>query len=320
MTALVRRLVAALALLGVVALPAAAQPAAVAVGVEVQPDTVRVGEPFLVSVRVRAPLGDWIVFPPGPDTSEVVQALDPPDVRGGRDTAAVDRTAYYRVAAWDVGEREVHLAAVRVRSAEGEREYALPAPHVFVASVLPADTSLRVPKPARPPVEFPRPWWLPWLIGLVVAGLIGLLVWWWWRRRRHRLPPPRPQLEPYAEAEVRFAQLEALHLVEAGERGRYVALAVEVLRDYLARRFAQARPSLTSGELLRALRETREVPNERLALLLHEGDLVKFARRPLSDEQARALGRESRAIVQAVHAASQPPAGVEPAERARGVA
>jgi hypothetical protein len=314
MSARPSRIAAVLALLCAAVAPAAAQPPAVAVGVDVGADTVRVGEPFLISVRVRAPLGDSVLFPAGPDSTQVVQAIDPPDVRGGSDTAAVDRTAYYRVAAWDTGEQEVHLAAVRVRGADGEWEYELPAPRVFVATVLPADTSLRVPKPARPPIEFPRPWWIPWLIGVVVAGLIGLLFWWWWRRRRNRHAPAMPQLEPYAEAEERFARLEALHLVEAGERGRYVALTIEVLRDYLARRFAEAPPSLTSGELLRALRDAREVPGDRLALLLHEGDLVKFARRPVSDEQARTLGRESRAIVQAVHSASERP------ELARGAA
>lgn len=311
MTMRAARLSLALALLGAAAAPAMAQRAPVGVGVDVVPDTVRVGEPFLLSVRVRASRGDSVIFPPGPDSTQQVQAIDPPDVRGSDDSAAVDRTAYYRVAAWDVGSLAVQLADVRVRSAEGEFAYALPALPVTVTSVLPEDTTLRVPKPARDPIEFPRPWWIPWLIGLLVAGILGLLFWWWWRRRRNRRVPPAPRLEPYAEAEQRFAQLEALHLVEAGERGRYVALAVEVLRDYLARRFAEALPSLTSVELLQALREAREVPGDRLALLLHEGDLVKFARRPVSDDQARALGRESRAIVQAVHAASQPPEELE---------
>jgi hypothetical protein len=36
-------------------------------------------------------------------------------------------------------------------------------------------------------------------------------------------------------------------------------------------------------------------------------DLVKFARRPVSSERAREMGRDARAIVGHEHTASQPP-------------
>ena len=50
------------------------------------------------------------------------------------------------------------------------------------------------------------------------------------------------------------------------------------------------------------------MPFERLTRLLTEADLIKFARRPVSGERAREIGREARAIVEAEHKASQPPA------------
>jgi hypothetical protein len=40
--------------------------------------------------------------------------------------------------------------------------------------------------------------------------------------------------------------------------------------------------------------------------LLTEADLIKFARRPVSSERARELGREARSIVTLEHKASQP--------------
>jgi hypothetical protein len=40
---------------------------------------------------------------------------------------------------------------------------------------------------------------------------------------------------------------------------------------------------------------------------LTDTDLIKFARRPVSGERARELGREARAIVGIEHRASQPP-------------
>jgi hypothetical protein len=81
---------------------------------------------------------------------------------------------------------------------------------------------------------------------------------------------------------------------------------IEVLRDYLAARYAEASLSHTSTELQRSVGGLPFVPHERLTRVLTEADLIKFARRPVSSERARDLGREARAIVTLEHKASQP--------------
>jgi hypothetical protein len=136
------------------------------------------------------------------------------------------------------------------------------------------------------------------LLGLLALALLALLLWWWLRRRRHR--PGPPPIDALQHAEREFARVERLGLLGAGERGRFVALMVEVLRDYLALRVPGAAPSLTSSELVRHLRTRRTMPVQRLATLLGEADLVKFARRPVTAERARELGQEARAIVHEV--------------------
>jgi hypothetical protein len=144
------------------------------------------------------------------------------------------------------------------------------------------------------------PWWY-WLVAaLLAAALLGLLIWWWRRRRKQVQAPP---LVPIEEARRAFARIDALGLLEAGERGRFVALNVEVLRDYLARRTPEALRSLTSTELLHAVHARNEIPVQRLAPLLTEADLVKFARRPISAEHARELAGEARAVVDGVEQA-----------------
>lgn len=277
-------------------------PAAVRAGISVSVDSVTVGTPFVIQLRVRAPAGSTVDFPPGPDTTGVVQSLDPPQLVAGPDSAVVDRTMRYRVAAWDVGARSVDLGSVRVHQGAFTRELRLEPVAVKVVSVLPADSAQRVPKPARPPVEFPRPWWIPWLLALLAASLIGVLVWWYVRRRRRR-PGAVEVIDALAAAEARFRQIDALALPESGEAGRHVALTQEVLREYMARRVPGAHSSLTSRELLAAVARQREVPHERLALLLREGDLVKFAAWPVSADRAHELGRESEAVVRAIDAA-----------------
>ena len=272
-------------------------------GLSVRPDTVTVGEPFRVLVRVRATARATITFPEGPDTSAAVEALDPRIIRDFSTANAVEQTAVYRLAAWDVGSQPLRMGDVTVRRGAEVRSIPLGGLAVFVRSVLPADTAERVPKPARGLLVEGWPWWLLWLALLVAAALIGLGIWWWYRRRRRG--EGAAVLDPYRHAEREFDRVVAMGLLEAGERGRFVALMVEVVREYLARRFTVAPESLTTSELLGALREIGTVPLERLATLLGEADLIKFARRPVSTERARELGRHARELVRDIEEAEQ---------------
>jgi hypothetical protein len=284
--------------------------ARVSYGVRTSADTVRIGDPFTLSIRVRTPPGAVIEFPAGPDSTSAVQLLDPRTVRTTLDSAALDQTATYRLAAWDIGPQPIILGDIIVSGVGADRRISVGRPSIFVRSVLPADSSLRVPKPARPLIDqgVPR-WWLWVLIGAAVA-LVLLALWWWWRRRP---PAPQPAEDPLAIAEREFNRIEALRLVEAGERGRHVALMVDVLRDYLAARYANTPLSLTTSELTRALLRD-QVPLERLARLLDEVDLVKFARRPLTRENALELGREARLIVRTIDAVAKRAAEAQPVQ------
>jgi hypothetical protein len=281
-----------------------AQQIPVKAGVTVTPDSVRIGDPFRITVGIRAPVGATIDFPRVLDSTATVQSLDPVAVRTSADTSAVEQYADYRVAAWDVGDQPIKLDDALVHLNGVERRIPLGGYKVYVRSLLPQDTAQRVPKPPRALFTTKVfPWWI-WALIAAVAIATGLLLWWWWRRR-HR-PKPEVIVDPYERAIREFDRIDALGLVEVGERGRHVALTVEVLRDYLAARYAQANLALTSTELARSMRELPNVPGERLTRLLTEADLIKFARRPVSGDRAREIGREARAIVEAEHVASQP--------------
>jgi hypothetical protein len=282
-------------------------------GVTVVPDTVTVGDPFEVRVRVRAPRGATIEFPEAPDSSGAVEPLDPVQVTPNTDTTATDQIAVYRVAAWDIGSRPIGIPDVLVRQDVGVRRVRLAEVSVFVRSVLPADSAARVPKPARALIIFGLPWWFWALLALAAAAIIALL-WWLWKRRR----PPVETADPFEQAQRAFVRVESLGLVAAGERTRHVALMVEVVRDYLAAVVPPARTSLTSVELLAVLRGDLPGVTKRFASLLAEADLVKFAAKSVSAERANSLGREARAAAEAVRAvqAAAAAAAAQPLERA----
>jgi hypothetical protein len=276
-----------------------AQPATgLRAGVVVSPDTVSVGDPFVVRVRVQAPAGSAVTFPAPPDTTGPVQALDPRRVDTVRSaTGEVDVVATYRVAAWDVDSQPLGLGDVVVRVNGADRRVPLAAYRVYVRSVLPTDSTLRVPKPQRPPVaDGPSllvQWW-PWIVAaLVVIALVSWLVARWLKRRGAR----RPQDDPYGRAVAELDRLERLGLIEAGEPGRLVALAADVVRDFLAARLPAAAPSLTSTEVLSALQDRDEVPHERLDSFLTFADLVKFAALRIAADAARRAFADARGVV-----------------------
>jgi hypothetical protein len=247
-----------------------------------------------------------------------VQSLEPPVVRDGADTLEFsDRIALYRLAPWDVGNLPIRLGDVLVQTDDDERRVALPLPSLFVRSVLPADTALRIPKPARPLLEprMPIPWWW-WLVAALAAVALGLGLW-WWRRRRGEAGPTG---DPFADAENAFQRIERLRLPEAGEPGRHAALMTDVLRRYIAGRIPSAPLALTSGELLAAVRGVPTLSYDRLQRLFAAVDPVKFAAAPIRVDEARALGVEARAVVRAEHQQAENAGAAASVSRSRGAA
>jgi hypothetical protein len=210
----------------------------------------------------------------------------------------------YSLAAWDTGSVALGLPDAVIRHGDITVRVPLDA-QVYVRSVLPGDTTQHVPKPARD--LFPRqvPWWEQWWPAALVLLGLGLLYWLYRRRRQTRVVSVAKPLDYYARAMHDFERLERLALVDSGERGRFVALAVEVLRTYLTARVSSATLSQTSSELVTAVRDDTRVPITRLAPLLGETDAIKFARFPIDLARARQLAAEARGVVDDVERAEQ---------------
>ncbi|HEY3114482.1 MAG TPA: hypothetical protein VGJ62_12430 [Gemmatimonadaceae bacterium] len=274
----------------------------VQMGYRVTPDTVLIGQPFNLFIKVLAPKGVRFEFPVGPDTT-TQNGVRPIELRGEKLVTMLGDTAValYHLVAWDIGTQPLRLPDVRVTLEGQERRPPLGGASVFVKSVLPADTSLRVPKPARPLIVLPVfNWWL-WL-GLLAAAIAAVLVWWIWRRYRNR---PKAPIDPYVRAQQEFARIEARRLLDVGRSADYFVMMVDVAREYLSARVPGVRRSDTTSELLRAMKPRDGLETD-LPRLLERADLVKFARAEPSREEAGEAGRALRAVVDQVEAGVNP--------------
>lgn len=303
-------LAAAFLVLQIAVPQAAVEDLPVKMGFTVRPDTVLIGQPFNLLVKVHAPKGVRFEFADGPDTT-TENGIRPIELRGTRAVTMIGDTAValYRLVAWDVGAQPLRIGDVRVSYERLERRAPLTTASVFVRSVLPEAENLRVPKPARPIIVLPIFNWWPWL-ALALAALISGLLWWAWRRYRNR---PIPPVDPYVRAQREFARVEAMALIENGAPRQHLTDMVDVMREYLVARVPGVRRSHTTTELLGAI-ELGEGPEARLPDLLDRADFIKFAQGNTGGPEAAAAGNTAREIVDHVEARVNPESA--PARRA----
>ena len=237
----------------------------------VLPETVTVGQPFDVRMRAVPPRGRQAIAPAVPDTGGLVEPLDPAVVTRRGDTL----TVRYRLIAWQPGVLAIPFGPVLMRRDSSDLSVPVDV-RVVVASVLPADSSDRIPKEPRELFPVVTHWWdrwWQWALGLI-AGLAASYLLYRWRTR---VPKPKPVVEsPLVRAEAAFARLNARQLPSAGEGGRHVALAAEIMRQYLADLETSLALSLTNAELLRAVGPIGGIPDKQLAQLLHDVDATRF--------------------------------------------
>ncbi len=263
-----------------------------------------IGEHVPVWLEVSADRMIHVDWPALPDTlGEGVMVLN----RGHIDSSmAPDGIVHYRqqiiVSAFDSGLYlidSIPLTYLSPGAIQPVQHY--PQPPLLLRFSMPNTESNATIRDIKGPFNIPVTLWevLVWMI-LILAPLYTV----WYLYRRFRKKPNRvvsqdpTQLlqvmkSPVDKALERLYQLKASDTLErAGEKAFFVMLT-EILRTYIHEAHGVEAPELTTRQTMRALQYNPAISQEqhqRLDVILHTADLVKFARfAPTQDESMAVL-------------------------------
>jgi hypothetical protein len=256
-------------------------------GIEVQavaaPDSVRIGEPLMLTVSVSGVVdGARVVFPQFPDTGEIT-AYGPPQLFGVEEGDS--RSARYELAAWNVGAVTLPVGEVLILAGGAELRIPLPDVTIQVGSVLPQEADADTLAWEPPADVVGSNWSMAEKLaagGLALALLLAVAF--YMRRRSATQPVPLPALKPPRERALEGLDILARSgLIEAGEFKAVYSAISHVLRVFLAETDGRWGLDLTTSELFLEVGQDGIDDSAVTALntILEEADMVKFAgRRP----------------------------------------
>ena len=193
-----------------------------------EPDTVRVGDPFTLGLSIAGPREADVQFPPLVTLGAELEQLRPVNVKWDADGGGRWQ-ARYRLAAWKEGTWTFPVVQVDWQGSE----VSLSPPPVHVTTVLPAASEGPLPLdgPRGPRRIRGFPWWILLLL------LAALFLWWLLRRlRRGEEEEDAEWTDPAVDAREALARLKRdLEQGEVDLAAFYDGLE-EVLRKYLAAR------------------------------------------------------------------------------------
>ena len=251
-------------------------------------DSIRVGDPVRVLIRVDGLAANAeVILPDSLPTSEDIENAG--RVRTRRDTVPggyAQVTAAYPLIAWRPGENPLPSIPMIVRTPAGESTRQITLPALNVISVLPPDTSNIEAKPVKDVWGPDRVWW-PWLLAAALLLMVAALLYWWYRKRRAaRIElPVIPFIDPRERALQELQGIRDLQLIEQAEFKRHYILLSEVLRTFAASLESDWSTDLTTEELVPRLKRSPQA--KPLTAILRSADTVKFARRVPTAAEAR---------------------------------
>ncbi len=137
------------------------------------------------------------------------------------------------------------------------------------------------------------------LMSLIVILIIIYVYIKYIRKGKIPLVPVKKPVPPYEAAIESLKRLDEQHLCEKGEEKEFYTRLTDILRVYLSNRFHIYAMEMTSGQIVRSLRENEHtrMSEELMAKVLEVADFVKFAKvRPLPEDNRVAFANAMRFV------------------------
>lgn len=241
------------------------QSASPRVATAIQPDSIRVGEPFTLGLTVTLARPGEVTFPAVLELPDELEQRRPVQIRSGE--GGTDWRAYYTLSAWSADTHRIPPIEVTLGAHEtAPSPLTVTPPEVEVRSVLPAETEALELRESR---GFLRVRTFPWWILAALAGLAAL-AWWVWRRRRPALAAAGPS-GPGDRALLELERLRRSWSAGGLGAGQFYDRFEGVVRDYVrdTRPWSPGRALLDlgsgTGRLFRTLQRSLVVRFARVA-------------------------------------------------------
>ncbi|XZE53850.1 hypothetical protein SH139x_005623 [Planctomycetaceae bacterium SH139] len=276
---------------------------------------VLVAEPFEVRITVVGPAGSSCAFPPLDNSFGVFQVIDQEDAfdlptgSGGRSWTRTITLEHFLSG-------EFTLPSLEIVASQGDSpSQVVPLfSHpliVRVQSVLDEQDQPDSFRDLQPVVDLPAEddnasaWSagriLVWAGGAVVISFLAAAGSLWLLRRYHAQTP-------YQWAKQRLVQLRTEHVAEGGDSQATLLQTAAMLRQFLALQFADISVTMTSQEMLAALRKQPQLDTagcDAWEKFLAEIDAVKFAGQPVSPARQGDLFAQAEKLLEQAERADQ---------------
>ena len=263
----------------------------VEVSAKVQDDHVSVGKPFSLELMMKVPYGyyvEWNEF--ATDTlSEQIDILKRSDMQR---TADADSNIIVQqqltLMTFDTGYVQIPpVGLTYAKSVEDQlRMKAFTDPIQLYSSTITVDTTQAF-RPLMQPIEKPVSMKevFPWILGVLLLALIGLIVWFFWKHRKPRVdengePIKGPVTPPYDKAIGDLESLKQQKLWQVGKVKEYYSGLSDIAREYIEGQFKVNAVEMTTDDILRevqGLNFDHEIYGK-LKDTMELSDLVKFAK------------------------------------------
>ena len=137
---------------------------------------------------------------------------------------------------------------------------------------------------------------MPWILGGLLAATIVAVLYFYLKKRKKPaeiVAPAMPREAPHIIAFRELDRLKEEHVWQSGELKAYYSRLTDIVRAYIEHRYQVHTLERTSDEILGSFKNTgldKDIPFETLRQMLHQADLVKFAKgKPQPEDNVRSL-------------------------------